>query len=107
MRVALCQIDTTVGDFAGNVARIADFAERARTGGAELAVFPELAVCGYPAEDLLLRPAFLAAHDAALRDLALRLPMDLDVLVGCLEANEDAPQTGGRALHNAVARVCR
>jgi NAD+ synthase/NAD+ synthase (glutamine-hydrolysing) len=66
-------------------------------------VFPELAVCGYPAEDLLLRPAFLAAHDAALRDLARRVPAGIDVLVGCLEANDDAPRTGGRALHNAVA----
>ena len=103
MKVALCQIDTTVGDFAGNVARIADFAGRAREAGASLAVFPELAVCGYPAEDLLLRQAFVARHDEALRDLATRVPPDVDVLVGCLEANDDAPQTGGRALHNAVA----
>ena len=103
MRVALCQVDTTVGDFAGNVTRIAEFAARARASRAELAVFPELAVCGYPAEDLLLRPAFLAAHEHALRELAGKLPADLDVLVGCLETNTDADTTGGRALHNAVA----
>lgn len=105
MRVALCQIDTTVGDFDGNVQRIVAAATRALAAGARLAVFPELAVCGYPAEDLLLRRAFLAAHDRALRDLAHRVPAGVDVLVGCLEANEDAECTGGRALHNAVARV--
>ena len=63
MRVALCQIDTTVGDFDGNRHRIVAAAEKALSKGAQLAVFPELSVCGYPAEDLLLRKAFLAAHD--------------------------------------------
>lgn len=105
MRIALCQIDTTVGDFAGNVQRIVAAAEQARVDGAELAVFPELAVCGYPAEDLLLRAAFLQAHDEALQELTRLVPIGLHVLVGCLEANEDAAQTGGRALHNAVARL--
>jgi len=105
MRVALCQIDTTVGDFAGNVQRIVAAAEQARTDGATLAVMPELAVCGYPAEDLLLRDAFLKAHDAALADLTKQVPAGIDVLVGCLEANTDAAATGGRQLHNAVAHL--
>ena len=103
MRVALCQIDTTVGDFAGNAARIVEFAQRARQQGATLAVFPELAVCGYPAEDLLLRAAFVQAHDDALAALARDVPRGIDVLVGCLERNSDSNQTGGRGLHNAVA----
>ena len=105
MRVALCQIDTTVGDFDGNVQRIVDAAVHAREQGAELAVFPELAVCGYPAEDLLLRPSFLAAHDAALASLAEAAPAGVDLLVGCLERNGDAEAAGGRPLFNAVARV--
>ncbi|MCK5942131.1 MAG: NAD+ synthase [Planctomycetes bacterium] len=105
MRVALCQIDTTVGDFAGNVERVVDAAARALEQGATLAVFPELAVCGYPAEDLLIRPAFLAAHDEALAELAAKAPAGIDLLVGCLERNADAAETGGRELHNAVARV--
>ena len=105
MRVALCQIDTTVGDFAGNLQRILAAARTALESGAELAVFPELAVCGYPAEDLLLRQAFLHAHDAALADLAAAVPHGIDILVGCLEANSDASETGGRGLHNAVARL--
>ncbi|MFN3243461.1 MAG: NAD+ synthase [Planctomycetota bacterium] len=105
MRVALCQIDTTVGDFDGNVRRIVDAAERARAEGAVLAVFPELSVCGYPAEDLLIRPAFLAAHDRALAELAAKAPHGVDLLVGCLERNDDAARTGGRELHNAVVRL--
>jgi NAD+ synthetase len=101
MKVALCQIDVTVGDFAGNRRRIVDFAARAATGGAELAVFPELAICGYPPEDLLLRADFLAAQDAALGALADALPPALPVLVGCVARNEAAAH-GGRPLHNAV-----
>ena len=102
MRVALCQIDTTVGDFVGNRERIVSAAELALAQGAELAVFPELAVCGYPAEDLLLRKSFLAAHDASLVELTKAVPRGIDILVGCLEANDDAAETGGRELHNSV-----
>ena len=103
MKVALAQIDTTVGDFAGNVAKIVAFAQRASAGGAQLAVFPELAVCGYPPEDLLTSRAFLAAHDAALAELAAAVPAELPILVGCVARNEAAARVGGRALHNAVA----
>ena len=103
MKVALCQIDTTVGDLAGNVSRIVEYANRAASAGAELAVFPELAICGYPAEDLLVRPAFLAAHDAEMQELAASLPPRLPVLVGCLERNGRAHGLAGRDLFNAVA----
>jgi NAD+ synthase (glutamine-hydrolysing) len=105
MRIALCQIDTTVGDFAGNARRIVDYAQRAAQQGAELAVFPELAVCGYPPEDLLLRAAFLEAHDAALQSIAAAVPAGLDVLVGCVTRNLGAQQHGGRPLHNSVAHL--
>ncbi len=107
MRVALCQIDATVGDLDGNAARIADFAARAQAGGAELAVFPELALCGYPPGDLLVRPSSLQANLTALAQLAERVPRDLDVLVGCIAANEAAASRGGRAVHNAVALLQR
>ena len=103
MRIALGQIDTTVGDLVGNAQRIVDNSLQARERGAELAVFPELALCGYPPEDLLVRPSFLAAHDAMLHELAVRVPPDLDVLVGCVAANPAAAAVGGRMLHNAVA----
>ncbi len=73
MRIAIAQLNATVGDLAGNVERIARFAEQARAGGAQLMVTPELALCGYPPEDLLLREDFLEACDAALKDLAARV----------------------------------
>jgi NAD+ synthetase len=105
MKVALCQIDTAVGDFAGNVRKIVEFAHRAKNAGAQLALFPELAVCGYWPEDLLLRPSFLAAHDRALQELATDVPPDLCVLVGCVEVNAAAAERGGRGLFNAVAAL--
>ena len=103
MKVALCQIDTTVGDLAGNAGKVVEYAQRARAAGAQLAVFPELTTCGYPPEDLLVRPAFLDAHDDALRQLAAQVPPELPVLVGCLARNAAAAQSGGRPLFNAVA----
>lgn len=72
MRIAIAQMNSTVGDLAGNVARIADFVDRARRAGADLVVTPELALCGYPPEDLLLREDFMAACDSALGDLTAR-----------------------------------
>lgn len=59
MKIALGQINTTVGDFSGNAARIIDFSQRALTAGADLIIFPELSVCGYPARDMVERPAFV------------------------------------------------
>jgi len=72
MKIAMAQMNMTVGDMPGNVDRIVAFAERARAAGASLMVTPELALCGYPPEDLLLRPDFLEACARALQDLASR-----------------------------------
>ncbi|MGC6486466.1 MAG: NAD+ synthase, partial [Planctomycetota bacterium] len=93
------------GDCAGTGGRSRPAAARAAAAGAALAVFPELAVCGYPAEDLLLRDAFVDDHDRALRELARRAPAGTALLVGCLERNAAAPSEGGRPLYNAVAAV--
>lgn len=70
MKLALCQINATVGDIARNSAKIREWTARARDAGAELAIFPELALTGYPPEDLLLREHFLADAAAALNELA-------------------------------------
>ena len=56
LRIALCQLNTTVGDLDGNTARILDALGTAETAGADLAAFPELAITGYPPEDLVLKP---------------------------------------------------
>ena len=73
VRVALLQINPTVGDLDGNARLIADAARAAWRQGARVALAPELALCGYPPEDLLLRPAFLRANAAALDALARAL----------------------------------
>ena len=70
MRFALAQIDTVVGDLDGNRDRILARLDEARAAGADLVLFPELAVTGYPPEDLLLRPSFLRAARQTLDEIA-------------------------------------
>ncbi len=84
IKVALAQINATVGDLEGNARRIVDAARRAHAAGASLLVTPELALCGYPPEDLLLRPAFMRACADALAGIAAELATceGLHVLVG-------------------------
>ena len=85
LRIAITQINCIVGDFAGNVGLILAAAGRARQLGADLLMTPELALCGYPPEDLLLRPDFYRAAERALRQLAesaASLAPDLAILVG-------------------------
>jgi len=70
LRLALAQYDFPVGAVAANTAKVRELMTRAREGGASLAVFPELTISGYPPEDLLLRPSFLAACQDAMQELA-------------------------------------
>ncbi|HEV7584911.1 MAG TPA: NAD+ synthase [Solirubrobacteraceae bacterium] len=88
MRLALCQINTTVGDIAGNVDRIGQALEAARDAGPDLVLFPELALTGYPPEDLLLREHFLADARAALEEVA-RASDGLVAVLGFPERAED------------------
>ncbi|HXD53975.1 MAG TPA: NAD+ synthase [Solirubrobacteraceae bacterium] len=88
MRLALCQIDATVGDIAGNSRKIADGIEQAQAAGAELVLFPELALTGYPPEDLLLKEHFLADARRELERLAERA-VGIAVVVGFPERAED------------------
>jgi len=70
MRLALAQINCTVGDFSGNCRKIIAYIERARKAGAELIVFPELATTGYPPEDLLLKPQFVNDNLSTIKEVA-------------------------------------
>ncbi|MDQ1439452.1 MAG: hypothetical protein QOK43_3081 [Acidimicrobiaceae bacterium] len=72
VRVAACQLNTVVGDLEGNVSRILDGLEQAEEAGADVALFPELAITGYPPEDLLLKPGFVADNLEALDKVAAR-----------------------------------
>jgi NAD+ synthetase len=87
LRIAIAQINSTVGDLEGNARRIADYAERARVAGAHLMVTPELALAGYPPEDLLLRPDFYRAGARVLEDLARRIE-GIAVVVGHPEQHQ-------------------
>ena len=81
MKLAIAQINCTLGDLSGNAARILDCAERAKQQGAVLMLTPELSLCGYPPEDLLLRPGFYNACAQALHDLAQQV-RGISVVVG-------------------------
>src|SRR3954447_9893329 len=90
LRVALAQINATVGDIQGNAAKIRDYIGRARDEGAQLVVFPELALTGYPPEDLLLKTHFVDAAGTALSELAGETDQgDIVVLVGFPERRDD------------------
>jgi NAD+ synthetase len=99
MRVALGQINTTIGDFAGNLEKIRGTVERARGAGADLVLLPELAICGYPPMDLLERPSFLQDQTRALEAL---VPESRGIAIVC-GAIVPAPQ--GRAKGIASAAV--
>ena len=70
MKIALGQINPTVGDFSGNAAKIIDFSRRAQAQGAGLILFPELSVCGYPPRDLVERPSFVARNKESVDRIA-------------------------------------
>jgi len=103
-RIALAQVNTTVGDFAGNASKIRGVTERARTLGASLVVFPELAVSGYPPRDLLDLPDFLDEARRTVEDLARPAGWSrgVAIVVGFPEAVPGAPPPG---LYNAAALV--
>jgi len=84
VKVAIAQINSTVGDLAGNSAKIADFARRASAQGADIVLTPELSLVGYPPEDLLLRQSFYAKTADTLAALAVELAdlKDVYVVVG-------------------------
>ena len=69
MKIALGQINPTIGDFTGNSKKMIDFSRRAHAAGAGL-LFPELSVCGYPPRDLLEKPAFVARCQQAVKEIA-------------------------------------
>ena len=114
LRVALAQVNATVGDLAGNAAVVADTAERAARAGAHLAAFPELVLTGYPVEDLALRSSYVEAARRTTAELAARLDSDglgeLVVVVGTLDRAELATERLGvpkGSPHNTAAVMHR
>ena len=102
MQIALCQINPVVGDLSGNLRKILDFASRAAAEGADLAVFPELCVTGYPPLDLLESNSFIDEAWRAVERIAEEAPAGLAVIVG---APERQTRSVGKHLFNAAVLV--
>ncbi|MGK5742048.1 NAD+ synthase [Micromonospora sp. URMC 103] len=115
LRIALSQVNPTVGDLAGNARLVRTWTRRAADAGAQLVAFPEMALTGYPVEDLVFRRSFVAASRAALDRLAADLAADglgdLPVVVGYLDADGPPQVSGdaqpGRGARNAAALLHR
>ena len=98
LRIGLAQMNAAVGDFSRNVAGILAKVDEAEAAGVDLLVFPELALCGYPPEDLLHAPSFVAACRAALDEVRARVA-DMVVVLGTVAGEAD--------LYNAAAVLHR
>ncbi|XQQ05397.1 MAG: NAD+ synthase [Leptolyngbya sp. IPPAS B-1204] len=103
MKVAIAQLNPTIGDLSYNTQQILSAAQTAAAQGARLLLTPELSLCGYPPRDLLMQPAFVAEMAAMLTQLAQALPTEIAVLVGTVTPNPHAFQTGGKPLFNSTA----
>jgi len=99
VKIALGQINPTVGDFSGNAAKMIDFSRRARTAGAGLILFPELSVCGYPPRDLVERPSFQERNQKAAEHIA-RETAGIAVICGLLTP---ARADTGKSVMNSAA----
>ena len=99
MKVALAQVNTTVGDFPGNTEKLRQFARRAQQAGAELVIFPELSLCGYPPRDLVDKPSFLERNQKELDGLAREFA-DVAVICGFVGKADNA---AGKSAANSAA----
>jgi NAD+ synthase (glutamine-hydrolysing) len=103
VKLALAQINPTVGDFTGNIAKILDFTGRAKAAGAELVIFPELAVCGYPPADFLEKKTFVARAEEALAEIAVKATADGGISVLCGGVTAAGESVGGKHARNVAA----
>ena len=99
MKIALGQINPTVGDFSGNAAKHIEFSRRAQASGAGLILFPELSVCGYPPRDLVERPSFVARNRETAEQIAAATP-GISVICGMVTPAES--ETGKAVMNSAV-----
>ena len=99
MKIALGQINPTVGDFAGNSAKIIDFSSRARSEGAGLVVFPEMSICGYPARNLVEKPEFVARN----RESALHIAQHTQGIAVICGLVTSAQADSGKSVMNSAA----
>ncbi len=105
MKIALAQINPTVGDFTGNTAKILAFTEQAKAAGAELLIFPELAVCGYPPADFLEKDTFVARAGEALVQIAAAATADGSIAVLCGGVMPAQSTVAGKHVRNVAAML--
>jgi len=103
MKIAIAQLNPTIGDLDGNAKQILTAAKAAEKQDVRLLLTPELSLCGYPPRDLLLDPSFVSQMGVTLQQLAEELPSQMSVLVGCVQPNERSLSFGGKPLHNSIA----
>ncbi len=103
MKIAIAQLNPTIGDLTQNAQQILAAAQIAADMGADLMLTPELALCGYPPRDLLLNPSFIDRMSDQLWSMAAQLPERLAVLVGTVTRNPNADQKGQKPLFNSVS----
>ncbi|MEG4303309.1 NAD+ synthase [Microcoleus sp. D3_18a_C4] len=102
MKIAIAQLNPTIGDIFGNSHLILEAAKKADVEGANLLLTPELSLIGYPPRDLLINPSFIADAGAQLLQLAQALPPELAVIVGTALPNANAVKLGGKSLFNSA-----
>ncbi len=103
MKIAIAQLNPTIGDISGNADQILSAAQAAANQGADLLLTPELSLCGYPPRDLLMRPSFVQQMAQKVADIAKALPPTLTALVGLAAANKNAHLKGEKPVYNSMA----
>jgi NAD+ synthase/NAD+ synthase (glutamine-hydrolysing) len=102
VKIALAQINPTVGDFQGNTQKIIDFARQAGAAGAQVVIFPELAVCGYPPADFLEKPSFVARAGEAVAEIAAAATTGTPLSIICGYVTEAPPDSGKHVVNSAA-----
>ena len=105
MKIALAQLNPTIGDLQKNAQNILEVARQVASQGVKLLLTPELSLCGYPPRDLLLNAHFITDMEQTLQQLAIDLPPDLLVLIGLATPNLSYAVTGSKPLFNSIALI--
>ncbi len=103
MKIAIAQLNPTIGDITHNAQQIIAAAQEAARQNVRLLLTPELSLCGYPPRDLLLYPRFIDSMEQQLNAIATNIPKNIAILVGTVTKNPDAYSQGQKPLYNSIA----
>ena len=105
MKIAIAQLNPTIGDITNNAQQIITAANHAVQQNVRLLLTPELSLCGYPPRDLLLYPGFVELMSQELKAIAIQVPSNIAVLIGTVENNPQATSKGQKPLYNSMALI--